>query len=654
MTNKPIQEDPRGRRTARRSALPVLCLLAALLLCASARAAGGTVHTITKDTDLYTYFKEGKVEDGDILRCQDVVPVAVGMEIDTPWIIDKEVTIEGGRLTIASGGILLGADVTFKNTVLHFGKPICNAIVANGYALTLDNVTAASGGYVFNVFCGTLLPNSTQSIRVPVPGGANTVVLRGNTNLLGGNENVVGPGNIYAGSLALGSMNETVDEDGRPNAYGADPVVSIEDCAESFARRGTVYACGAQQRNPLGVLGQKPTIRVPGDYTVTGAVTVKGGNAILSVDGEDANAVTVVYQGGGNPADKTFQDISGLSVESGALTLTGESWFRRGGSLSVSSGGTVNLKNLDPILSVPEFRGGGSLILGKNQTLTVTGGVTGETTVGVDRIFNGFSGLPAYGHTYIAAPHSTEASFRLAPPNIPNPPLLKRDSGGNWTAVLPAQEVSRLVSLRPENTRVESGETEIQIPLNPEYTGNGLSLGELLPSIQIQVNGQRAAFVEDAEYPEYSYFQAGGLHLYIGSYDEGESFAICAAENSYTDPVPDGGYAIQITVPGSGHTVQGRDVTASCFLAVGGETAVLLPSPGGGSTVQYLGETPLPAGTRSFAVRLDGGRMAESASGTVSGENGLISFDALLSRGQKLFFLDPDTFIPLAKPTVLQ
>ena len=46
--------------------------------------------------------------------------------------------------------------------------------------------------------------------------------------------------------------------------------------------------------------------------------------------------------------------------------------------------------------------------------------------------------------------------------------------------------------------------------------------------------------------------------------------------------------------------------------------------------------------------------MAESASGTVSGENGLIVFDALLTRGQKIFFLAPDTFIPLAKPTVLQ
>lgn len=632
-----------------------LCLMAALLLCAPARAAGGTVHTITKDTDLYTYFQEGKVEDGDILRCQGDVPVAVGLEIDTPWIIDKAVTIEGGRLTIASGGILLGADVTFQNTVLHFGKPICNAVVANGYALTLDNVTAASEGYVFNVFCGTLLPNSSQTIAVPEPGGANTVVLRGNTDLLSGTQNVVGPANIYAGSLALGSMNDTTDEDGRPNTYRADPVVCIEDCADSLSRLGTVYACGAQQRNPFGVLGQKPTLRVPGDYTVSGAVTVMGGGSLPSVDGRDAEAVKVVFQDGGYPAEKTLQDISDLSVESGSLTLNDGSWLREGGGLSVSGGGTLNLKNLDPILSISEFQGGGSLILGKSQTLTITGAVTGETTVGVEKIFNGASDLPAYDHTYITAEHSTETSFRLAPPNIANPPALKRDGGGSWSVPQPpAQGTPKLAGLRPENTRAESGETEILIPLNPDYTGTGLSLESLLPSIQIQVNGQRAAFVEDAEYPEYSYFQAGGLRLYIGNYSDGESFAVCAAENSYDDPVPDGGYTIQITVPGGEHTASGEAVTASCFLMVGGEGAVLLPSPSGGSTVRYLGETPLPAGAKTFAVRLDGGRMAEAAPGTVSGEDGLISFETRLTKGQKLFFLDPDAFTPLARPAVLE
>lgn len=109
------------------------------------------------------------------------------------------------------------------------------------------------------------------------------------------------------------------------------------------------------------------------------------------------------------------------------------------------------------------------------------------------------------------------------------------------------------------------------------------------------------------------------------------------------------------TTPGSRY----RDCAVCAYretqvIPVPAPSAVLLPSPSGGSTVQYLGETALPAGSRAFAVRLDGGRMAEAAPGTVSGEDGLISFEARLTPGRKLFFLAPDTFIPLARPAVLE
>lgn len=109
------------------------------------------------------------------------------------------------------------------------------------------------------------------------------------------------------------------------------------------------------------------------------------------------------------------------------------------------------------------------------------------------------------------------------------------------------------------------------------------------------------------------------------------------------------------TTPGSRY----RDCTVCAYretqvIPIPAPSAVLLPSSSGGSTVQYLGETALPAGARAFAVRLDGGRMAEAAPGTVSGEDGLISFETRLTPGRKLFFLDPDAFIPLARPAVLE
>lgn len=86
------------------------------------------------------------------------------------------------------------------------------------------------------------------------------------------------------------------------------------------------------------------------------------------------------------------------------------------------------------------------------------------------------------------------------------------------------------------------------------------------------------------------------------------------------------------------------------FIA-GKAPALLLPSSGG-SLVRHLGGKPLPA-----VPGQDGGPMAGAALGPLSqasGDERLISFETRLTKGQRLFFLAPDTFIPLAKPTVLQ
>ena len=92
----------------------------------------GKVHTLTSNMDLYDYLASNEVNDGDVIRCSGSIMVAHKNVSDDPWIIDKSITIEGGILNICRSGILLGADVTFKNTELLFGKAMCNAIVANG------------------------------------------------------------------------------------------------------------------------------------------------------------------------------------------------------------------------------------------------------------------------------------------------------------------------------------------------------------------------------------------------------------------------------------------------------------------------------------------------------------------------------------------
>jgi len=579
------------------AALLVFCILAATVPPVGL-AAEGTVRNIPAGTDLYDMFSKNQVNDGDTLRCADGVLVAGSHGIDNPWIIDKSVTIEDGTLTIGTGGIVLGANVTFKNTQLHFTKPICNAIVANGYTLTLDGVTASSGGYSFNLFCGTLLRNSKQTFTVPTPGITNTVIIQGNTNLQSGStaDNVAGTGNIYAGNLSLGSMDPSVDEAGAPSNFAGNPTIRIESCANATAPLGTIYASGAQQRNPVGVDGRKVTVRDLGKYTVSGNVTITGTNALPNVDGATSNngsgTTKVVYRGDNYEATKKFTNISSLSVETGSLVLDSGSSFRKNSPLSVSKGATVNIKNMDSTLTISDFHGGGSLILGQTQTLTITGTVEGETTIGVGKIFNGASDTPTTNHKYIAAQNSTANSFQFAPPNVANPPTLEKDSNGNWTVTQPTQEVSKLMSLSPpekfhfsSSNSGGSDEDEVFIPLNPEYTGDQLSLSDI--PLTIQVDGKAVNRATDA-YFGYRY-EADKIHIYVADYGKGEGLSVYSADSSL-DPPPDGSYTIQITVPGE-YTSTGKEITASCTLTVGDSVPAVttIPVPTANTGLKWTG-----------------------------------------------------------------
>ena len=202
---------------------------------------------------------------------------------DVPWIIEKDVTIDGQGhiITLRAGGVLLGGNVTIQNAQLDFTTSTRNAVIANGYALTLDSVTAA--GYPFNVFGGTLLPNDYEQFPVPSPGTANTVTIQGTTSLQGTSAHVVGTGNIYAGSLCMGGMGpDTGHQDGPENSFDGDPVIRIDGCASlsgGVSAVGRIYAGGAQQKNPPNVDGQKVTRPDPAKYTVNGTVTITARNS---------------------------------------------------------------------------------------------------------------------------------------------------------------------------------------------------------------------------------------------------------------------------------------------------------------------------------------------------------------------------------------
>ena len=85
------------------------------------------------------------------------------------------------------------------------------------------------------------------------------------------------------------------------------------------------------------------------------------------------------------------------------------------------------------------------------------------------------------------------------------------------------------------------------------------------------------------------------------------------------------------------------------------------PAPGGSvSSVTVAPESIadiLPASGKLpavFTANLSGPQVTDAGEGTLDPGTGEITFTAPLSIGGKLFFLDPDTLIPLAKPVTLK
>ena len=103
----------------------------------------------------------------------------------------------------------------------------------------------------------------------------------------------------------------------------------------------------------------------------------------------------------------------------------------------------------------------------------------------------------------------------------------------------------------------------------------------------------------------------------------------------------------QLKAPELTFTMPDGPVTASANWA--------LPSASGvsqtGSTVKLTFPGAAPADGARVLAALDG---TDALSGTYDAAGSEVSFQKPLEKGRKLFFLDPDTLVPLAKPAILK
>lgn len=547
--------------------LLAVCLAAPWVFPVGVAAEEGTTHTLADLGSLPDLLAQDKVKDGDTIRLTG--GGAVQTTNEAPWIINKSVTITGGEVYLRAHGILLNADVTFKDTSITFTSNVRNSIMANGHTLTLENV--ACGGHSFNLFCGGLLKSDYETFDVPAPGQVGRIYIKGSTTLQ--YENTFGSGNIYAGNLCMGGMTESnngPDKNGPENVFRGNAVINVEGSGDV----GTVYACGGQQRIPVGAPNGKVTLPDAARYTVSGSVTVNGN--VPDVEGAGAAQTHVNYRDDSNYAiSRTFSNLSSLSVEKGNLELEAGSHSLNGVDVFLTSGAKLNLKALaGRVPTLGDFTGnGGILILDKSQTLPISGAVTGTTKVAIGHTnFDDTqsTALPIQGWCYIQAPQSNDGAFTLLPYATQPTMMLVRSGNGNWTIPVAGESNAKLESLAPENMTVASGATEVDVPLDTTYSGAGLGLN-VIPLI-LRVNGIEAVYNEGLDC-----YEAAGLRLFAGLFDnEWEEMGLTPDSVEENAPIPDNIYRIEIVVPGA-YTVSGENLAASFTLTVGDVTAIPVP-----------------------------------------------------------------------------
>lgn len=543
-----------------------LALMLAIGLFASNAQASGGGRTITLTDSKALWTELANARDGDtfvlIGSCFAIDPTSS----DAPLVINKAVTIRGGSLMLGTGGVILNADVTFQNITLGFPNAVRNAIMANGHTLTLEDVQADSTTYGFHLFCGGLYdPDGFGS----TPGPAGKIVLRGSVSLKGGSGET---GSLYAGNLCMGGMNPADDAiDGPANAFAGDAEIVFEGDKGEF---GGIYAGGAQQRIPRGSPNGKVILPDPEKYTVAGSVTVRLRNGQVGwVQGRGARETHVVYNGNSYLTDGiVMNDIASLRVESGYLIPALGSTFREGAAMAAAPDAKLGLMMYFGDLTVGSFSGGGTLQLREEQTLTISGAVTGSTAIEVVRDGGGVwvKSLPKEEHACVQAPQSVDGAFTLSPPQGYETVNLVRDESGGWK--VPAGSIPMVVlvdsfAVGSPDMWVKSGTQSAAFPLEAEYAENSApgSCMDYVP-VEITVNSKPAeyTYVEGDGYGEWYYM---GEQVAVRIADN--CLEITASSNPYWDPILAGTYDIEITVPGS-NTGSGQELRGRAVLTVGG------------------------------------------------------------------------------------
>lgn len=463
----------------------------------------GTVEAPYDDLDTALQ----KVKAGGTIQILNSIDMSRPSGGDLPICITKPVTITGGSINSDYAGIVLGADVIFKDIDLCFNNPVRNAIIANGYTLKLENVDSA-GTYAVNLFCGAITePQNTY----PEAGDSGEIIICGTGNDLS-NSTSTYVGNLYAGNFSdLGA-----DSDGSnptvASHFNGNAIITFSDGVSG--NFGNVYAYGAREnRQGTDGNGMWTGNSVEENFTVNGTVNINlYGSCAKNVYGASDKKAHITFDSSSHIGNISFTNIGTLEVD-GILQPAA---LDSGVDIILNDSGELDLSAVmsDGSFTVDDFTGGttgGILLLSQNQgednatpdTLNITGSISGVTRFQTDYqrpADKTTSGYVTDGHTYISGISTSSGVEFDFKPNAyqSDAELVYADNA--WAASASEPEYTLVTFAIDDDKQLQTVEKSIinaggiTIPVNCTYN---LEMGYLtyVPlDISVDFNGQKYSY----------------------------------------------------------------------------------------------------------------------------------------------------------------
>lgn len=329
---------------------------------------------------------------------------------NSPLIIAKNIKIEaepnlGFRpaISVRTGGIALGADVTFKDVLIGLQNPHYAAIFANGHSLTLNNVGRESGTRVIHVLGGGLF-NSLGGAMTPEAGKKAQITIKGSGTKLG---------NIYAGSMN-GSLSCDVD-------------ILVEEMINQ--NTGNIYASGALEGyyNDEGWFDvyTEPTDPAASAefFPVTGRVNITLNRSTVRIvegraSGTNRASLSIATDYMYSPQ---LNGIGKLNITEGTLAPTS---LNEDVDVEVSEGAVFNMSQTAKCTVENLIMDNGTLVLDAGGCLKVNGVFSGTGDFKTSGGTPNTSGTAYYEHLYVETtngdgiltftPYSTQEMMSLA------------------------------------------------------------------------------------------------------------------------------------------------------------------------------------------------------------------------------------------------